>query len=268
MTSLYRLHLLSLLIILLLGACEAAGTAPTTTRNPALDTTMPTKSPMVETPTITSSPTGAVPPPTPTLPKPSPTMAACLFHPYGIGGEVPVFHSPDRNSEVLGEIRMGEKYPVLAQGGMWQVEDNNSSGHFYQIQLDESTSGWVIDMRGGLEGECAAEAAMATSVSSSPASTLTVEFFLTRGIEPIPPPRGTIYEDDSGIWLVESVENHRFLSAQAGLKLSPEGRRGLEILDGECLGSYVGHRREEQRDWWDRAVSFLRILVARPTQTP
>ena len=53
-------------------------------------------------------------------------------------------------------IAWGEEYPVLDRQGEWSFERGDSSGHFYQIQVDALNVGWVLDMRGGLEGDCAA----------------------------------------------------------------------------------------------------------------
>jgi Tol biopolymer transport system component len=68
---------------------------------------------------------------------------------------VPVYHSPDVNSPIAANIAWGEKYPVLDRQGEWYFERSGSSGQFYQIQLNELNIGWVLDMRGGLEGNCA-----------------------------------------------------------------------------------------------------------------
>jgi LysM repeat protein len=78
----------------------------------------------------------------------------CLFAPYGIGGDVPVFEDTDTNSAVIGYTSMGEQYPVVGAGGAWHVEGAGMSGQYYQILLDDLTLGWVQDMRGAIEGEC------------------------------------------------------------------------------------------------------------------
>jgi hypothetical protein len=77
------------------------------------------------------------------------------FVPYGIGGDVPVRTAPDADSPVLRTISMGEKYRIIDRAGEWRVDRAGTSGQFYQIQLDDLTTGWVRDMRGGLDGECA-----------------------------------------------------------------------------------------------------------------
>ncbi len=100
------------------------------------------------------TPTTAVPNAKPTLTPPPARSASCLFVPYGIGGEMPVYHSPDVNSPVVANIPWGEKYPVLDRQGEWHFEKSGTSGQFYQIQLDGLNVGWVLDVHGGLEGNC------------------------------------------------------------------------------------------------------------------
>ena len=55
---------------------------------------------------------------------------------------------------LLGTIALGEKHLVIDRAGEWRIEEAGTSGSFYKIQLDELTAGWVLDMRGGLEGAC------------------------------------------------------------------------------------------------------------------
>jgi hypothetical protein len=81
-------------------------------------------------------------------------LPGCHFSPFGIGGDVPVYETPDVGSPVLGTTTMGERYPVTGRDGQWSVEGADYSGQYYQIQLEEGLSGWVQDYRGALEGDC------------------------------------------------------------------------------------------------------------------
>lgn len=157
--SICLLTLLGLVILsILLVACDGA----------ALSEPEPGRGSVAHTPSVLATKDGsglvatippvASPPPTTTL-VPTPTSTSpttgCFFSPYNIGGQVPVYRSPDITSPIVTEIASGKKYAVLDRQGEWRVEEANRAGHFYQIQIDTTNLGWVIDMRGGLEGDCA-----------------------------------------------------------------------------------------------------------------
>lgn len=139
--------------VLMMVACQESESKPATSA-----VTKELVSPTSVSPAITAT---THPPPATLTPitssqatSPIP-VSECLFSPYGIGGEVPVFALPDWDSPVIDEIVRGDRYIVLERDGEWYVEGNNTRGQYYLIQLSETTSGWVIDMRGGLEGSCA-----------------------------------------------------------------------------------------------------------------
>jgi hypothetical protein len=81
-------------------------------------------------------------------------LDGCLFTPYGIGGDVPVYKEPEFSSAVVQYIVMDESYAVVDNGGSWRILETGNGGQFYQIRLDEETLGWVQDMRGNIVGDC------------------------------------------------------------------------------------------------------------------
>lgn len=83
---------------------------------------------------------------------PDTTSSKCEFNPYGIGGEIPIYPSPDTSTQPIRYIEMGTTYPIIGKGGTWSTEFGGS-GTFYQLDFG-TDSGWVQDMRGGLIGNC------------------------------------------------------------------------------------------------------------------
>lgn len=76
----------------------------------------------------------------------------CQFNPFGIGGDIPVYPSPDLTTTPIDNIQMGTIYPILETGGSWSNE-NGGSGIFYRIDLGDK-SGWIVDHRGEMIGNC------------------------------------------------------------------------------------------------------------------
>lgn len=77
----------------------------------------------------------------------------CEFVAYGIGGPVPVYGIPNTAVETIRMMTANETAPVLGIGGTWQTEFGGS-GTFYHLDFG-TVSGWVRDVRGGLQGDCA-----------------------------------------------------------------------------------------------------------------
>lgn len=153
--TLMGLVLLSILLVACGGSMlsDPAPGAGSITRTPSV------AAPAAGTGPVSPEPPATLPPPTPTIelrPTSTTAQAGCLFSPYSIGGEVPVYESSDINSPIVANIAWGQKYAVLDRQGEWRIEESGRSGHYYQIQLDEGSPGWVLDMRGGLEGDCVA----------------------------------------------------------------------------------------------------------------
>jgi hypothetical protein len=238
MSQLRQIPVMLVVLFALLLACRVA--APVAT---------PTMSPTPEQPVAVTNaaprerPT-SLPPATPTnVPTVAYTRAptGCYFAPYGIGGGVEVYAAPDFDSQQLGTVVMGERLPVLDLGGEWKLPPSPVIRHFYQIQLDEETAGWVAETRGDLEGSCAAfhqRTAVAIAETpaprpAAPADASSALYEIPADAEPLPPLPGMIYQEATGLWLVEGTENRRQLSEQSGLKLSPDGKRGLHIVDGD-----------------------------------
>lgn len=239
-----RLSTLLVALVLLLLACRTVtpAAAPTESQSPAAPVSAtiaaPTRQPVVLPPATPTNVPTAVMTPAAAI---TPAAEGCLYAPYGIGGSVPVYASPDFDSPQLGTVVMGERLPVLGRGGEWRVPPSPVIRHFYQIQLDELTVGWVAETRGDLEGDCVSflipdAAAPAQTPDSQPAGPVGASSILAEPLadaEPVPPLPGMVYEDAAGTWQVESAESQRHLSEQTGLKLSPDGQRGLQIVDGD-----------------------------------
>lgn len=83
---------------------------------------------------------------------PDADVTPCEFSPFGIGGPVPVYPTPNLATEPIQTITTGTTYLLLGQGGTWTTEFGGS-GIFYHIDLGEQ-SGWVQDGRGSLVGDC------------------------------------------------------------------------------------------------------------------
>jgi len=77
-------------------------------------------------------------------------VVPCEFNPFGIGGDIEVYSSPNLNLDPIHSIQMGTTYSVL--GADYQT-DNTDNRLFYHLDFGDF-SGWVIAIRGELIGDC------------------------------------------------------------------------------------------------------------------